>query len=65
MGGQETGDGHMPIHPGGRPLDYRPPEDLEVRPPFSTLFPIDSKVLDAVTASMQATGYDPSKPIDV
>lgn len=38
---------------------------LTTRQPFSSLFPIDQAVLDAITEDMDAHGFDPSKPIDV
>ena len=41
------------------------PQDLSVCPPFSTLFPIDKRKLDAITQSMREDGFDPSRPINV
>ena len=39
--------------------------ELEIRAPFSSLFPVEPRMLDALTESMATHGYDPSKPIDV
>jgi ParB-like chromosome segregation protein Spo0J len=39
--------------------------DLKVRAPFSTLFPMDERVLDAVVARIRQRGFDSSKPIDI
>lgn len=38
---------------------------LVTRPPFSTLFPIDPRVLAAIKEDMETNGYDLSKPIDI
>ena len=38
---------------------------VKTRPPFSTLFPMDSGVLDAIQESMRSGGFDASKPIDL
>jgi ParB family transcriptional regulator, chromosome partitioning protein len=45
--------------------DWVEPESLDVREPFSTLFPIKCSVQDAVDKSMRTQGYDASKPIVV
>jgi len=47
----------MPIMPN--------PDQLRTRPPFSTLFPIEPRILEAITENMASVGYDASKPIDV
>lgn len=39
--------------------------DLTTREPFVNLFPTNQATLDAITESMRADGFDPSKPLDV
>lgn len=39
------------------------PSDIEVRAPFSTLFPIDRETLEAIAADMRTNGYDAAQPI--
>jgi protein gp37 len=39
------------------------PSEIIVREPFSGLFPIDPRVLDAVTESMTETGFHESSPV--
>ena len=46
-------------------IAQRAPSELTIRPPFSTLFPIDVVVRDAIARDMGANGFDASKPIDV
>jgi protein gp37 len=46
-------------------IDWMAPEFLETRSPFSDLFEIHWRELDAITESMHERGYDASKPIDV
>lgn len=38
---------------------------IKTRPPFSTLFPIDNCVWEAIKENMEAAGFDASKPLDV
>jgi protein gp37 len=40
-------------------------DSLVTRPPFNSLFPIKSEVLEAIQENMQLHGFDRSKPIDV
>lgn len=40
-------------------------EDLQVRPPFSDLFPVQAATRDIIAASMSRDGYDASKPIGI
>lgn len=41
------------------------PDELSIRPPFSVIFDIEPRTLEAVTVSMRVIGYDHSKPINV
>lgn len=41
------------------------PDELEVSPPFSDLFPVSPDMLGTIAASMRKDGYDASKPINV
>ena len=45
--------------------EFRAPGKIRTRPPFSTLFPINSCVWEAIKENMEATGFDASKPLDV
>ena len=40
-----------------------PPEDLEMAPPFSTLFPVRQDVLRALVENMKTKGYDMAQPV--
>lgn len=42
-----------------------PLQDLEVAPPFSTLFPLDEDLVAEIAASMRKSGYDAAKPLRV
>lgn len=41
------------------------PRELLIKDPFRSLFPINPAILEAIKESMQASGFDNSKPIDV
>jgi ParB-like chromosome segregation protein Spo0J len=41
------------------------PRDINTRPPFSTLFPVQQKTVNAITESMIKRGYDRSQPLHV
>lgn len=45
------------------PIEQRSTKDLRTREPFRSLFPVDSKVLQAIQEDMSLHGYDESQPI--